>query len=84
MAISPSMVCNVIIKLKSEKPTGLHGQPIEVIKQCSQQISILLSILFNKLFQSAAGILPHVWKVAYTSPQYIRKVPVMLPVVTNL
>ena len=66
MAISPSMVCRVITKLKSEKSTGPNGWPIEVIKQCSQQISIPLSIIFNKSFQS--GVLPQDWKVAYITP----------------
>ena len=66
MAISPSMVCSVITKLKSEKSTGPNGWPIEVIKQCSQQISIPLSIIFNKSFQS--GVLPQDWKVAYITP----------------
>ena len=66
MAISPSMVCSVITKLKSEKSTGPDGWPIEVIKQCSQQISIPLSIIFNKSFQS--GVLPQDWKVAYITP----------------
>ena len=31
MAISPSMVCSVITKLKSEKSTGPNGWPIKVI-----------------------------------------------------
>ena len=75
MAISPSMVCSVIAKLKSEKSTGPNGWPIEVIKQCSQQISIPLSIIFNKSFQS--GKLP-------TSLQYIRKVPIMSQAIIDL
>ena len=62
MAISPSMVCSVITKLKSEKSAGPNGWPIEVVKQCSQQISII----FNKSFQS--GVLPQDWKVAYITP----------------
>ena len=66
MVISPSMVCSVITKLKSEKSTGPNSWPIKVIKQCSQKISIPLSIIFNKSFQS--GVLPEGWKFAYISP----------------
>ena len=36
MVISPSMVCSVITKLKSQKSTGPNSWPIEIIKQCSQ------------------------------------------------
>ena len=60
------MVYSVITKVKSEKSTGPDGWPIEVIKQCSQQISIPLSIIFNKSFQF--GVLPQDWKVAYITP----------------
>ena len=35
-------------------------------KQCSQQISLPLSILFNKSFQS--GHLPRDWKIVYITP----------------
>ena len=51
ISISPSMVWREINKLKSEKSTGPDGWPIQVLKQCSQQISLPLSILFNKSFQ---------------------------------
>ena len=66
ISISPSMVWREINKLKSEKSTGLDGWPIQVLKQCSQQISLPLSILFNKYFQS--GYLPRDWKIAYITP----------------
>ena len=66
MAISPSMVCSVITKLKSETSSDPNGWLIEIIKQCSQQISIPLPIIFNKSFQS--GVLPQDWKVAYITP----------------
>ena len=83
MAISPSMVCSVITKLKSEKSTGPNSWPIEVTKQCSQQISIPLSIinfltnLFGLVFFLKTAKLP-------TSLQYIRKVPVMLQAIIDL
>ena len=60
------MVWREINELKSEKSTGPDGWPIQVLKQCSQQISLPLSILFNKSFQS--GHLPHDWKIAYITP----------------
>ena len=80
MAISPSMVCGVITKLKSEKSTCPNGWPIEVIKQCSQQTSIPLSILFNEAFQSGALLLD--WKVAYIT-SIPKKFPVMFPAITD-
>ena len=48
IAISPFLISSMITKLKSDKSAGPNGWPIEVRKQCSQQISIPLSILFNK------------------------------------
>ena len=81
ISISPSMVWREINKLKSEKSTGPDGWPIQVLKQCSQQISLPLSILFNKSFQS--GHLPRDWKIAYITPIYTRKVHVMLLVTTD-
>ena len=66
ISISPSMVWREINELKSEKSTGPDGWPIQVLKQCSQQISLPFSILFNKSFQS--GHLPHDWKIAYITP----------------
>ena len=38
ISISPSMVWTEINKLKSEKSAGPDGWPIQVLKQCSQQI----------------------------------------------
>ena len=71
ISISPSMVWTEINKLKSEKSAGPDGWPIQVLKQCSQQISLPLSILFNKSFQS--GHLPCDWKIAYITPSPIHK-----------
>ena len=66
ISISPSMVWREINKLKSEKSAGPDGWLIQVLKQCLQQISLPLSILFNKSFQS--GHLPRNWKIAYITP----------------
>ena len=66
ISISSSMVWREINKLKSEKSAGPDGWPIQVLKQCSQQISLPFSILFNKSFQS--GHLPCDWKIAYITP----------------
>ena len=71
ISISPSMVWREINKLKSEKSAGPDGWPMQVLKQCSQQISSPLSILFSKSFQS--GHLPRDWKIAYITPSPIHK-----------
>ena len=65
-SISPSMVWREINKLTYEKSAGPDGWPIQVLKQCSQQISLPLSILFNKSFRS--GHFPCDWKIAYITP----------------
>ena len=44
ISISPSIVWREIDKLQSEKLADPGGWPIQVIKQCSQQISLPLSI----------------------------------------
>ena len=66
ISISPFIVWREINKLKSEKSVGPDGWPIQVLKQCSQQISLPMSILFNKSSQS--GHLPRDWKIAYITP----------------
>ena len=64
--ITPSIVFDVLNKLKSDKSPGPEGWPIRVFKECSEQLSVPLSILFTKFFQS--GGLPSDWKIVFVSP----------------
>ena len=80
ISISPSMVWTEINKLKSEKSAGPDGWPIQVLKQCSQQISLPLSILFNKSFQSGHFLATGKLHILL---QYTRKVREMLLVTTD-
>ena len=61
MANSPSMICSVMTKLKSEKSTGPNSWPIEVTKQCSQQIS-------NHCPSFRSGVLPQTGKLPTSLP----------------
>jgi len=52
--------------LNPAKVSGPDGWPILSLKECSQQLSVLLSILFNKSLNSSA--LPNAWKEALVVP----------------
>ena len=73
------MVFDELNKLKTDKSSGPEGWPLCIFKECSEQLSIPLSILFNKSFQS--GVLPSEWRIL--SPLFIRKEANNLLVVTD-
>ena len=64
--ITASIVFDVLNKLKTDKSPGPEGWPLRIFKECSEHLSILLSILFNKSFQS--GVLPSEWRIAFVTP----------------
>ena len=68
--ITPSIVFDKLVSLKSGKSPGPDGWPAEVFKQCADQLCVPLSILFIKSLVS--GILPEDWKIGYITPIYKR------------
>ena len=66
--ITASMVFDELNKLKAEKSPGPEGWPLCIFKECSEQLSTPLSILFNKSFQS--GVLPSEWRIAFVTPNH--------------
>ena len=50
------------------KASGPEGWPILSLKECAQQLSIPLFILFSKSFNSSS--LPTTWKEAFVTPIY--------------
>ena len=80
--ISVSMVFDELNKLKTDKSSGPEGWPLHIFKECSEQLSIPLSILFNKSFQF--GVLPSEWSIAFVTPIFIRKEANNLLVITDL
>ena len=66
--ITPSIVFDKLVSLKTGKSPGPAGWPAEVFKQCADQLCVPLSILFIKSL--ASGILPEDWKISYITPIY--------------
>ena len=64
--ITASIVFDELNKLKTDKSPGPEGWPLRIFKECSEHLSIPLSILFNKSFQS--GVLPSEWRIAFVIP----------------
>ena len=64
--ITTSIVFNELNKLKTDKSPGPEGWSLRIFKECSEQLSTPLSILFNKSFQS--GVLPSEWRIAFVTP----------------
>ena len=63
---TPEIVNEKILNLPNSKSPGPDGWPIPLIKSLSECISIPLSIIFNKSFNS--GSLPNDWKNAQVIP----------------
>ena len=68
ITITASLVFDELNRLKTDKSPGPEGWPPCIFKEFSDQPSVLLSILFNKSFQS--GVLPSEWKIAFVTPIY--------------
>ena len=65
---TPCAVYTKLINLDPSKASGPEGWPILSLKECAQQLSIPLSILFSKSFNSSS--LPTTWKEAFVTPIY--------------
>jgi len=63
---TPQEVHAKLSTLNPAKASGPDGWPILSLKECSEQLCVPLSILFNKSFNSSA--LPNSWKEAIVTP----------------
>ena len=66
VTISPTIVYNKLCKLKPDKSPGPEGWPVLALKETAQELSLPLSILFNKSLQSSS--VPDTWKQAFVTP----------------
>ena len=64
----PCIMHNKLINLDPAEASGPEGWPIVSLKECAQQLSVPLSILFSKSFNST--FLPLAWKEALVTPIY--------------
>ena len=60
------MVFSKVMNLQGSKYPGPDGLPIQIIKLVGEFISVPLSIISNKSFNS--GTLPQDWKSAHVPP----------------
>ena len=72
--ITPEIVLSKITNLQNSNSPGPDGWPIQVIKAMGDFISVPLSIIFNKSFNS--GFLPQDWKCTHVTPivRYTKRV----------
>ena len=70
ITITPSVVFEKLVSFKINKTPGLDGWPVEVFKQCADQLCVPLSILFIKSLEN--GLLPQDWKTNHITPIYKR------------
>ena len=56
----------MLCKLDQTKSTGVDGVHPHVLKEYSESISIPISLLFIKCFES--GVIPDIWKMANITP----------------
>ena len=61
--VSKHVVADRLSNLNPSKSPGPAGWPLLALKKAALQISLLLSILFNKSLQT--GLLPNDWKRAH-------------------
>ena len=63
---SPSIVYNKLKNLKDNKSPGPKDWPVVALKEAAQELSIPLSMIFNKSLQSSS--VPEIWKQAFVTP----------------
>ena len=68
ITITPQMVFDKLTQLSHTKAPGPEGWPLFCFKECTQELSIPLSILFNKSLESS--VLPNCWKKALVTPAF--------------
>ena len=67
-SITPSVVFDKLSQLNFTKAPGLEGWPLFCLKECTEELSIPLSILFNKSLETS--VLPDHWKEALVTPVF--------------
>ena len=84
ITITVSIYFDELNKLKTDKSPGPEGWPLCTFKECSEQLSIPLSIfqLFNKSFQS--DVLPSEWRAFNLLPLFIMEEVNVLLITTDL
>ena len=66
--ITPSVVFDKLSQLNPTKAPGPEGWPLFCLKECAEELSIPLSILFNKSMETST--LPDHWKEALVIPAF--------------
>ena len=69
--ISISSISEIINKLNPTKAHEWEGISIQLLKICSEEISIPLKLIFIKSFR--AGIYPEIWKRANVQPVHKKR-----------
>ena len=66
VSFTPNKIIEIINKLNSKKAHGHDGISIAMLRLCPNEISIPISLIFNKAL--ASGIFPDNWKMANVQP----------------
>ena len=66
--VTPEMIAQKIKKMKDNKSPGVYGIPPKLLKEIVEQISTLLTKLFNLSLEE--GIVPSEWKEANITPLF--------------
>ena len=66
VSINKNKIMEIIMKLNSKKANGFDGISIAMLKLCSTEVSLPLSLIFKKCME--VGTFPKLWKRANVQP----------------
>ena len=61
-------VKSILSQLDANKTTGVDGIPATILKECAEELSNPLALLFNSSLRSES--VPHLWKRANVTPVF--------------
>ena len=61
-------VKSILSQLDANKANGVDGIPVRILKECAEELSYPLALLFNSSLRS--GRVPSLWKRAYVTPVF--------------
>jgi len=68
ISTSHNEVKDILNKLDVNKVTGVDGLPARILKECAEELSYPLTVLFNLSFGSSR--VPSLWKKANVTPVF--------------